>query len=85
MVLLLALSLNVSRICGALHVADPLDGCSRLRNRFESNGTNSIIRFALIVRGECAFEDKIKNAQNAGFRAVIVYDDKENRNLIYSE
>ncbi|XP_061972514.1 receptor homology region, transmembrane domain- and RING domain-containing protein 1 [Populus nigra] len=75
-----ALSLNGSRVCGSLHVANPLDACSPLRNRFEFNESG---RFALIVRGECAFEDKIKNAQSAGFRAAIVFDDKDNRNLIY--
>ena len=77
----LALSLNGSRVCGSLHLASPLDACSPLRNRFEFNES---ARFALIVRGECAFEDKIKNAQSAGFRAAIVFDDKDNRNLIYS-
>ncbi|KAJ6736857.1 RING FINGER AND PROTEASE ASSOCIATED DOMAIN-CONTAINING [Salix viminalis] len=75
-----ALSLNGSRVCGSLHLASPLDACSPLRNRFEFNESG---RFALIVRGECAFEDKIKNAQSAGFRAAIVFDDKDNRNLIY--
>ncbi|KAI9394564.1 hypothetical protein POPTR_005G111100v4 [Populus trichocarpa] len=75
-----ALSLNGSSVCGSLHVANPLDACSPLRNRFEFNESG---RFALIVRGECAFEDKIKNAQSAGFRAAIVFDDKDNRNLIY--
>lgn len=75
-----ALSLNGSRVCGSLHVANPLDACSPLRNRFEFNESG---RFALIVRGECAFEDKIKNAQSAGFRAAVVFDDKDNRNLIY--
>ncbi|KAG6773834.1 hypothetical protein POTOM_021171 [Populus tomentosa] len=75
-----ALSLNGSRVCGSLHVANPLDACSPLRDRFEFNESG---RFALIVRGECAFEDKIKNAQSAGFRAAIVFDDKDNRNLIY--
>ncbi|KAK3410172.1 hypothetical protein EUGRSUZ_J02202 [Eucalyptus grandis] len=35
------------------------------------------MRFALIVRGNCSFQDKIVNAQTAGFRAVIVYDDRD--------
>ncbi|CAK7334221.1 unnamed protein product [Dovyalis caffra] len=78
-----ALSLNGSRVCGSLHVANPPNACPPLLNRFESNGTKGGIRFALIIRGECAFEDKIKNAQSAGFRSAIVYDDKDNRNLIY--
>ncbi|KAF2312410.1 hypothetical protein GH714_034595 [Hevea brasiliensis] len=38
---------------------------------------------ALIVRGECPFENKIRNAQNGGFDAAIVYDDRDKRNLVY--
>ncbi|KAJ9172655.1 hypothetical protein P3X46_015869 [Hevea brasiliensis] len=38
---------------------------------------------ALIVRGECPFENKIRNAQNGGFDAAIVFDDRDKRNLVY--
>ncbi|KAL2524675.1 Receptor-like proteiny region [Abeliophyllum distichum] len=72
---------NGSRICGALHLADPLDACSSLPNEVEY-GDPEIARIALVVRGKCAFEEKIRNAQDAGFRAAVVYDDQHNHNLI---
>ncbi|KAG8660028.1 hypothetical protein MANES_02G106700v8 [Manihot esculenta] len=77
-----AVRVNRSGICGALHVANPLDACSSLLNRFGFNETEQV-RIALIIRGECPFENKIRNAQNAGFHAAIVYDDRDKRNLVY--
>ncbi|KAJ8764491.1 hypothetical protein K2173_006231 [Erythroxylum novogranatense] len=77
-----ALGLHSSGICGALRMADPLDACSSLHNHFGSNETERV-KFALAIRGECSFEDKIRNAQEWGFRAVIVYDDRDQKNLIY--
>ncbi|KAF8405395.1 hypothetical protein HHK36_010300 [Tetracentron sinense] len=79
-----AIGVNSSGICGALHLADPLDGCSSLRNGLRSEETERV-RFALIARGKCAFEDKIRNAQDGGFHAAIVYDDRDKRNLVSSE
>ncbi|KAJ4843309.1 hypothetical protein Tsubulata_030217 [Turnera subulata] len=72
-----------SGLCGPLYVADPLDACSPLRNRFQSNQTEEATRLVLIIRGECAFEDKLRNAQNHGFAAAVVYDDIDNRSLVY--
>ncbi|XP_065854881.1 receptor homology region, transmembrane domain- and RING domain-containing protein 1 [Euphorbia lathyris] len=74
-----AAGLNDSARCGALHLANPVDACSSLA----SNNTAQNVRFVLIERGECSFEDKIRNAQNAGFLAAIVYDNRDMRNLIY--
>ena len=79
-----AVGVNSSGACGALANADPLNACSPLRNGRRSNETEKA-RFALIVRGECTFKDKIQNAQNAGFGAAIVYDDKDGSDLISSE
>ncbi|PIN05473.1 putative E3 ubiquitin ligase [Handroanthus impetiginosus] len=73
--------LNGSIICGGLRLADPLDACSSLLNEVEYSDAESAT-IALIVRGKCAFEEKIRNAQEAGFRAAIVYDDQRNHNLI---
>ncbi|XP_015581167.1 receptor homology region, transmembrane domain- and RING domain-containing protein 1 [Ricinus communis] len=80
-----AAGLNKSGICGALHVANPLDACSWIRNNgFEMNETEKgVVRFALIERGGCSFEDKIRNVQNGGFTAAIVFDDRDKRNLVY--
>lgn len=35
----------------------------------------------LVVRGNCSFEDKVREAQRAGFNAVVVYDDEEKASL----
>ncbi|EOA14758.1 hypothetical protein CARUB_v10028055mg [Capsella rubella] len=70
-------SVTKNGICGALYVADPLDGCSPL---VHNNLTQE--KFALIIRGECSFEDKLLHAQNSGFRAVIVYDNIDNQDLV---
>lgn len=86
-----AVDVGEEGICGALEIADPADACSALRRRGvrlsgngngNGNGTD-LMRFALIVRGNCSFQDKIVNAQIAGFRAVIVYDDREKVDLVY--
>ncbi|KAM1479656.1 hypothetical protein ACFX2I_026905 [Malus domestica] len=73
-----AVAVGGSEICGALLVADPLDACLPLRYGFRSNETD-ITRFALVERGECTFEDKVQHAQNAGFHAVIVYDNRREK------
>ncbi|KAI4325788.1 hypothetical protein MLD38_031155 [Melastoma candidum] len=62
--------------CGALEIAGPLDACSPLRNGFARSNVSKGLVFALIVRGNCSFEEKIVNAQSHGFGAAIVYDDK---------
>lgn len=67
-----------------MHAADPLDACSLLLNEFGDEETESV-RIALIVRGKCAFEDKIRHAQDGGFDAAIVYDDQDKPNLVSSE
>ncbi|XVE82473.1 hypothetical protein DITRI_Ditri16bG0007500 [Diplodiscus trichospermus] len=77
-----ARAMNKTGVCGALEVADPLDACTRLRNEFGSNKTDPI-RLALIIRGDCSFEEKIRNAQSGGFSAAIVYDDKDRGSLVY--
>ncbi|CAF1986709.1 BnaC07g16840D [Brassica napus] len=66
-------------ICGALFVANPLDGCSPLLPPSNS----SLPKLALIIRGGCSFEDKLLHAQNSGFfQAAIVYDNLDNEDLV---
>ncbi|KAG6647164.1 hypothetical protein CIPAW_07G060000 [Carya illinoinensis] len=77
-----AVAISSSGVCGALHVADPPDACSALKFGVRSNETEET-RLALIIRGGCTFEGKVRNAQNAGFRAAIVYDDRNKGNLVY--
>ncbi|KAF4369282.1 hypothetical protein G4B88_009665 [Cannabis sativa] len=80
-----AAGVNSSGICGALHIANPSNGCSPLKNDLlhQSKNITDGVRFALIIRGECSFEDKVVNAQKAGFGAVIVYDNIDKGNLVY--
>ncbi|XP_074584734.1 receptor homology region, transmembrane domain- and RING domain-containing protein 1-like [Curcuma longa] len=70
-------------ICGSLHVAEPLDACSGLRNNWTAlgDGGGGDSRFVLISRGVCSFEEKVRNAQGAGFGAAIIFDDQEKSSL----
>lgn len=60
--------------CGTLYIAEPLNGCSPLTNKVDTdkNGTSS--PFVLIIRGGCSFEEKVRRAQTAGFKAAIIYN-----------
>ncbi|CAD5174307.1 receptor homology region, transmembrane domain- and RING domain-containing protein 1-like isoform X2 [Musa acuminata AAA Group] len=64
---------------GVLYVADPTDACAPLTNEV-AQGLDS--RFALIIRGGCTFDVKVRSAQNAGFKAAIVYDNEDRGSLI---
>lgn len=50
--------------------AEPRDGCAPLTNAADVSGN-----IALIIRGTCGFIDKYLTAQNAGARAIVVYND----------
>lgn len=66
-------ALKGSGECGALYLADPLDACSPL-SKVDSTVNATCPPFVLIVRGGCSFEDKVRKAQAAGFKAAIIYD-----------
>lgn len=68
---------------GVLYLAKPLDACSTLENKVRLP-VNSSSPFALIIRGGCSFEDKVRRAQVAGFKAAIVYDNEDSGSLIAS-
>lgn len=52
--------------------ANPTDGCSELDPPPENV---TLSRFAVIIaRYNCSFEDKVRNAQKAGYAAVIVHN-----------
>lgn len=57
-------------ISGPLIAGTPLDGCAPLTNAAAVSGN-----IAFIVRGTCGFIDKYLNAQTAGARAIVVYND----------
>lgn len=73
--------LGSNGMCGKLYIAEPVDACSPLTNKFEQGG-NCSSPFALIVRGRCSFEDKIRKAQDAGFSAAIIYDNEDGGALV---
>ncbi|GMH21796.1 hypothetical protein Nepgr_023638 [Nepenthes gracilis] len=72
---------KASGICGKLYTAEPLDACSPLTNTVKPGGKSSS-PFALIVRGRCSFEEKVRMAQKAGFDAAIVYDNFDSGALV---
>lgn len=69
--------------CGVLYLAEPLNACSPLTNKVESSADVSS-PFVLIIRGACSFEDKVRRAQKAGFKAAIVYDNEDDGVLVAS-
>jgi hypothetical protein len=69
--------------CGVLYMAEPLDACSTLTNKVEQ-APNVSSPFVLIIRGGCSFEDKVRRAQTAGFKAAIVYDNEDGGVLVAS-
>ncbi len=57
---------------GPLVYASPADACATI-----TNGTALAGKIALVDRGNCAFVDKVKRAQEAGAVAVVVADNVE--------
>ncbi|XP_038986624.1 receptor homology region, transmembrane domain- and RING domain-containing protein 1-like isoform X2 [Phoenix dactylifera] len=57
-----------------MYPAEPLDACTPLNNKVVNDSRSS---FALIIRGGCHFDEKVRNAQNAGFKAAIMYDNED--------
>ncbi|XP_066345005.1 receptor homology region, transmembrane domain- and RING domain-containing protein 1-like isoform X2 [Miscanthus floridulus] len=68
-----------SGVSGVVYASEPLNACSPLKIK-AVNGSPS--PFALIIRGGCAFDEKVKNAQDAGFKAAIVYDNENSGVLV---
>jgi len=66
---------------GILYLAEPIDACSPLENKVVGGSKPP---FALIIRGRCSFDDKIRSAQSAGFKAAIIYDCVDGAPLIES-
>ncbi|MBV6417336.1 MAG: hypothetical protein CMLOHMNK_01997 [Steroidobacteraceae bacterium] len=64
-------------ISGSLVLANPLIGCGPLANAAAIAGNIAFIR-----RGTCGFVDKYLNAQAAGARAIVVFNDGANSTRI---
>ncbi|KAE8668494.1 Receptor-like proteiny region, transmembrane domain- and RING domain-containing protein 5 [Hibiscus syriacus] len=62
--------------CGVLYLANPVDACSDLSNNVEKV-SNITSPFALVIRGGCSFDEKVRRVQKAGFEAAIVYDNND--------
>ena len=61
---------SLDTVSGALVPSAPADGCAPLTNTAAVNG-----KIALVIRGTCSFVDKYLNAQAAGAKAIVVYND----------
>ncbi|KAJ1273609.1 hypothetical protein BS78_06G295000 [Paspalum vaginatum] len=68
-----------SGVNGVVYTAEPLNACSLLTIKAVKEPPTP---FALIIRGGCAFDEKVKNAQDAGFKAAIVYDNENSGVLV---
>lgn len=78
---LAAPGVKASGVNGIVYAAEPLNACSPLTiNAVEGLPSP----FALVIRGGCAFDEKVKNVQDAGFKAAIVYDNENSGVLVSS-
>ncbi|KAK3143269.1 hypothetical protein QOZ80_4AG0298310 [Eleusine coracana subsp. coracana] len=64
---------------GVVYTAEPLNACTPLTTKAFKGPPSP---FALIIRGGCPFDDKVRNAQDAGFKAAIVYDNENSGVLV---
>ncbi|XP_016175198.1 receptor homology region, transmembrane domain- and RING domain-containing protein 2 [Arachis ipaensis] len=67
--------------CGVLYSAEPLDACTDLTNKAPQL-PNASLPFVLMIRGGCSFEEKVRRAQAAGYKAAIVYDNEDSGVLV---
>ncbi|CAL5024551.1 unnamed protein product [Urochloa decumbens] len=70
---------KASGVNGIIYTAQPLNACSPLTIKAVEGPPSP---FALIIRGGCTFDEKVKNAQAAGFKAAIVYDNENSGVLV---
>lgn len=75
-------SVKGSGECGTLYLAEPLTACTQLKNKAAEG---PLPPFVLIIRGGCEFDDKVRNAQSAGFKAAIVHDNEDGGSLVSSK
>jgi len=60
-------NLTPSGITGDIKIAEPIGGCETITNDLTG-------KIALVERGVCNFVTKVKNAQLAGAKAVVIYN-----------
>jgi subtilisin family serine protease len=61
---------DIGPVTGALINSVPANGCTAF-----TNASAIVGRIAFVVRGTCTFDAKYVNAQAAGARAIVVYND----------
>jgi hypothetical protein len=71
-------------IMGVLHEANPQDACTPLIRDPDSE-RSLLPPFVVVARGICNFDTKVRHAQEAGFGAVIVYNNADNHELVTSK
>ncbi|KAH7440039.1 hypothetical protein KP509_04G088600 [Ceratopteris richardii] len=69
-----------SGILGLLYVASPRYACSAVKS-FNATGS-ALPGFLLIERGDCDFVTKVQFAQDAGYTAVVVYNNEMSFDLV---
>lgn len=67
---------------GKLHIAEPLNACKPLTNGPSAKEKNP---FVVIGSGQCNNVLKVKNAQNAGFMAVLLFNVEDEPEFINME
>ncbi|KAM0882623.1 hypothetical protein ACQ4PT_032183 [Festuca glaucescens] len=65
-------------ICGSLHAADPANACAPIKNNV---GLDPGMAFVLIIRENCSFNRKVREAQLPVFDVAVVYDDEQMASL----
>lgn len=60
---------GTERYFGTISFVEPADACTTIQNKFDVSG-----RFAVAVRGQCTFAQKVRNIQTAGARVAIIID-----------
>jgi hypothetical protein len=68
--------LDAVGVTGNVQLSSVLDGCTAIPAGSLSG------KIGLIERGTCSFTEKVKNAQNAGASAAIIYNNSANGNTI---
>lgn len=69
-------------ICGVIISGNPLNACTPLSSEAAACIDCLCSQFILVSRGDCSFDTKVRHSQDAGFTAVIVADDVENKELV---
>ena len=83
-VLCAASPLQGSGIDGFVVLGSPAaDACSPLKSRSDKSGGSSPILLAM--QGNCSAETKVRNGQDAGFTAIIIYNNESDSNVTSSE